>query len=628
MMPTKIVWNEKKNKGSDHRTMLPELLTVVIYIALLVFVTAFHEPWFDEAQSWQIAKCESIGRILFHIPHYEGNPPLWYLLLAIPAKLGVPFEWGLKSVGLLICLCSVLLLELKSPFPRPIKLLLPFTYFFFYQYGVIVRPYCLVLLAFMLTAISFPERNRKPWRFVLCLIFLSLTSSFCVAIAGGIAACWLFEIIKEKGFSPLKLFGDRRIIALCVLLVFALALAITVFPPSDALFLKDFLSDGQNSALVCFLVALFTVLAETLLTTSPWFSIDRANLAFAHLSAGGVVLCVVVQVIVFVMIICFSSRKNLKYFFIPYIFYCFFGAVVLLGGHYLGIAWGILLFWLWINFADENRFEIGKKIVAAFHFSSRDNRLFLLFCKVFCFLSIAVSFFWTLSSACREIELPYAFGRGTAAFLEESGLVNAKIAAKWNRRITAQEDEIDDKTKEDYEKMDLQSMEVGAILSAYAGRNIVYNFNDGADERAYVQYIEKTAKENKETMERWKRVGVPDVLLGEVDVEFLTDDKYSMQDYTPVFEMKSHYIWKGLSNISIQYVYVRNDLLETYKVVPLDRPEGIIGKTGFVITDEMRERYQNGEDVNDILKPYLDYLFGEESGKKGSFLIEKNLKSE
>lgn len=113
-------WNTKK----------PEGLTVLIFLVLYCIVTAFHEPWFDEAQSWQIAKCENIARLIFYIPHYEGNPPLWYLILAIPAKLGVPFEIGLKTVGLLISLCSISLVVFKSPFPRVVKLILPFTYFF------------------------------------------------------------------------------------------------------------------------------------------------------------------------------------------------------------------------------------------------------------------------------------------------------------------------------------------------------------------------------------------------------------------------------------------------------------------------------------------------------------------
>lgn len=52
---------------------------LLIYCALHLALTVFHEPWYDEAEAWQIARCASIKDILFTIPHYEGHPPLWHL---------------------------------------------------------------------------------------------------------------------------------------------------------------------------------------------------------------------------------------------------------------------------------------------------------------------------------------------------------------------------------------------------------------------------------------------------------------------------------------------------------------------------------------------------------------------
>lgn len=52
---------------------------LLMYCVLHLFMTLFHEPWYDEAEAWQIARCASIKDILFTIPHYEGHPPLWHL---------------------------------------------------------------------------------------------------------------------------------------------------------------------------------------------------------------------------------------------------------------------------------------------------------------------------------------------------------------------------------------------------------------------------------------------------------------------------------------------------------------------------------------------------------------------
>ena len=62
----------------------------------------FHEPWFDEAQSWAIARSGTIKEILFEIPHYEGHPPLWHLILVPFAKLGAPYELSLAAVNIFL----------------------------------------------------------------------------------------------------------------------------------------------------------------------------------------------------------------------------------------------------------------------------------------------------------------------------------------------------------------------------------------------------------------------------------------------------------------------------------------------------------------------------------------------
>ena len=75
-------------------------VVLAVYVVVVITVMCFHEPWFDEAQSWLIARDCSWHDLLLVRPHYEGHPPLWWLLLAIPARLGVPYEWGIKSIQL------------------------------------------------------------------------------------------------------------------------------------------------------------------------------------------------------------------------------------------------------------------------------------------------------------------------------------------------------------------------------------------------------------------------------------------------------------------------------------------------------------------------------------------------
>ena len=115
---------------------------LALYMGLLVLVMCFHEPWLDEAQAWQIARCISLKDLFTTRTHYEGHPPLWHLILMPFAKLGMPYEFSLKGVSFVISSISMGLIIFRAPFPKIVRYLLPFNYFFFYQYGVISRDYC------------------------------------------------------------------------------------------------------------------------------------------------------------------------------------------------------------------------------------------------------------------------------------------------------------------------------------------------------------------------------------------------------------------------------------------------------------------------------------------------------
>ena len=110
-----------------------DVITLIIYLLGVCTVSFFHEPWFDEAQSWAIARSGTIKEILFEIPHYEGHPPLWHLILVPFAKLGAPYELSLAAVNIFFMTLAVAVLLFKSPFPKLIRCLLPFNFFLFYQ---------------------------------------------------------------------------------------------------------------------------------------------------------------------------------------------------------------------------------------------------------------------------------------------------------------------------------------------------------------------------------------------------------------------------------------------------------------------------------------------------------------
>ncbi len=189
-----------------------EFFTLILYASALLTIMYFHEPWFDEAQAWLIAQDASILELITSITHYEGHPPIWFLVLMPFAKLGLPFEIGLKTVNFVIATTAMGLLIFKAPFPRIIRCTIPFTYFFFYQYGVISRTYSMMMLGFVLSALFYKDRNTKPYHFTASLAIVCGSSVYGMVICAGIALVWLAEVAELQSTAWHKAVCQQQII--------------------------------------------------------------------------------------------------------------------------------------------------------------------------------------------------------------------------------------------------------------------------------------------------------------------------------------------------------------------------------------------------------------------------------
>ena len=65
---------------------------MVLYALLLGVATWRHTFWRDEAGAWLIGRDNSLGG-LWHVVHYEGHPPLWFVVTWAVAHLTWNPEW-------------------------------------------------------------------------------------------------------------------------------------------------------------------------------------------------------------------------------------------------------------------------------------------------------------------------------------------------------------------------------------------------------------------------------------------------------------------------------------------------------------------------------------------------------
>ncbi|MFL6463663.1 MAG: hypothetical protein ACJ73N_04550 [Bryobacteraceae bacterium] len=180
---------------------------VAAYTALLAFNIAHHEPWVDEAQSWLLARDSNLLELWTKLLRYEGSPGLWHTLLYFCIRLGVPYA-GINIISGVAGLAAIWILLRYAPFPLPIRLLLPFTFFLSYQYAVIARNYALVPILLFSCATVYKEGIRRGRLITVLLCFLAavnaqafiLSLSIWFVFHARIAAHWhaLDRLAKTK----------------------------------------------------------------------------------------------------------------------------------------------------------------------------------------------------------------------------------------------------------------------------------------------------------------------------------------------------------------------------------------------------------------------------------------------
>jgi hypothetical protein len=270
---------------------------LVAYSVLIALVVPKHEPWFDEIQAWLIARDSNPGNLFGRLA-YEGQPGLWHLILMLPAKT-LPIA-ALNWISAAFGAAGVYVFLRRAPFPMAIRLLIPFTFFFFYQYAVVARNYVLVPLVLFSLAALYPRRHERPALFALALFVLANTSAHGFFISSALLAIYLVEHLnryRRSGEMP----GRSTVIPVVVLGLSMLAVALALIPPSDRSAVREGVHIGPRtfirvaSPLMNTSMATNWVVLILALGTSLWF-FRRTRVLHIYLVTTGLLLSFMVFV--------------------------------------------------------------------------------------------------------------------------------------------------------------------------------------------------------------------------------------------------------------------------------------------------------------------------------------------
>lgn len=298
----------------------PEWTALSVYAALVAFAIPYHEPWVDEAQSWQLARSLPLGSLFEKYIRYEGSPGLWHFLLWVLSRAHVGYagmHWFCGAVG--VAAVSVLLF--RCPFPRYVKLVLPFTYFLLFQYAVIARSYVLVPILLFTLACGW---RRSPVLVALLLGLLANVAVHAAAISAGLAVVYLLDRILRGDDRALFRRGEIIGAALILAGFFAFA-AWTAWPPHDLL-LHIAAVRGESRSLVEVAIA-----SLVLGVCEPWPISIFFWVAIAF---------------------CLRSRRRL-FFLLPVVLFAVLSGAVTASFWHAGLLVPLVITLLWIGWPGE-----------------------------------------------------------------------------------------------------------------------------------------------------------------------------------------------------------------------------------------------------------------------------------
>lgn len=551
------------NYISDNKA---EIIIWVLYVVILCFVSYYHQPWHDEGQAWLIARDDSIWHLITVTNHYEGHPPLWHLVLMPFAKLGVSFPLGLKIINILFCALAMWLLIFKSPLPWCLRLTLPFTYFFFYQYGAVSRVYSLLMFGILAVAYYYPKRKHKPYKLALFLALVAGSQAYGMMFACGVAFAWLIEVLRRKQFnlSEFKSFwqDEIEVRALSLLFVLALCFGICMLPFSDT----AFVSGGTKAGFYENLFYMFAVMPGQFLLSNNMqsnftsnvveFFITDLHIYIDMLPSNGIYgMLLLIQ---FLLTYTYGITLNLSVgyvcwlcnrfslFICPLVLMNLLGALVYWNIYHTGVWVCFYVFILWQLWSDRNKLqnsmhEFGKKFTYRWEFVLTKWGVIIFYIAI-----CLTNYSWSLEASKNNCLYKNDPSKQIADFIKENDLEMYSI---WTTP----------KYSKDKDKK-LDNVVTGSLaINCYFSHNVLQNLDGGNIDYAYHKYcmlpVERYANQVRE-------FGQPDFILGHdkhLDYVF----EYP-EPYAPIIKFQYSNIWKNTLTSSYICLYIRKDLLPKF----------------------------------------------------------------
>lgn len=527
-----------------------EWLAFALFTVFYILISVFHEPMYDEAQAWMIARDASWYELVFQIPHYEGHPPFWHLILAVFAKAGVPFEIGLRIPGAIFCIASIWVLIFRSPFPKIVKCLLPFTYYIFFRYSIVVRPYCMTMLGLFLVAATYQNKGNKPFRFMAALLLLCASSAYGMFFTAGICIVWLIEL-----FTQIKTNYMKQIGAMSVLLLFNVGQLLLMMPKEETNSVVLY----SVSTILYGLIYMFFLGPADAMFMDTGMDARLQNYAEGIVTGGAISFVNLFLGIVTVAILVFYARKYRKLLLlvIPYSLFACFSAAVYFWYHHIGLIHLYLIFVFWCALNDDKTEKRAPKWLAKI--KEKHENICKKLSKAALILCLGMSLAWSVFCSGTDLFRATWYTRDLAGAIVEVGADCDNCALQWDISPIGPFEEQEDYT--DASKYyHVASVTQFFDCLAYFDENIFYNHNEGNKEICYNRQFVPDAEGQARIMELNAGYGYPEYFIGLVFVLDALPTGEEKPVYVPVYRFEVYKPDKFIIDYNDRYIYAREDV--------------------------------------------------------------------
>lgn len=522
------------------------------FVLAYIVVSLFHEPMYDEAQAWMIARDASWWELIFEIPHYEGHPPFWHLILALFAKSGISFEVGLRIPGAIFCITSVWLIVFRSPFPKVVKCLLPFTYYIFFRYSIVVRPYCMTMLGLCLVAIAYKRRSEKPYRLMTALMLLCASSAYGMALAAGICIVWLIEL-----FTSIKKNYTGQLVAMSILLICNLGQLLLMIPKEDT----------NSVAVFSVSTILYGLIYMLILGPADAMFLDTGMDARLQNYAPGIVnggatsyvnLLIGLAVVVFLVYFARKYRKLLL-LTIPYCLFSLFSAAVYFWYHHIGLIHLFLIFVFWCALQEKDSVAVKEPPKFFDKIKNSNGKLCKLIPKLGLGLCLGTSLAWSIFCSGTDVTKTTWYTKDLAEGIMEVGADKGNCILQWDVLAVGPFETVEDYTDASKYRH-IPSVTQFFDCLAYFDENIFYNHNGGNKEISYNQQILSEDALQDELLEEIAAYGYPEFVVGHSFVIGALPIEEEMPGYYPVYRFEVYKPDKFIIDYNDRFIYAREDI--------------------------------------------------------------------